>query len=274
MKKFLLILLLLFIVQSCVYAFENSIKFVQVTDAHFGANKPYREQVMSSLVQDINKQKGISFVVFTGDNIDEPRAEDLIAFMKYLRKLKVPYYIVLGNHDVFKSGNLSKERYNEIVRANNIFWLRRKWNYAFHKKGYTFLVVDGAKEVIPGPVGYYRADTLAWIDRQLTKNKRHPVVIFQHFPILNSPEFGSARMKTHGTYQPEKYYEVLNKHDNVLAVVSGHFHVNAETMKDGIYHINTPTLLANPPSYKIIDIVSKKGFSPIIYTQLKEIELK
>ena len=66
---------------------------------------------------------------------------------------------------------------------------------------------------------------------------------------------------------------MLELHDNVIAVISGHFHVNSEIMQNGIYHISTPTLLDNPPVYKIIDIVSKDGLSPIIYTQLKEVEI-
>ena len=55
--------------------------------------------------------------------------------------------------------------------------------------------------------------------------------------------------------------------------MSGHFHVNYETMKDGVYHISTPSLLSVPYSYKIIDIVTTKDFSPIIYTQLREFEV-
>ena len=274
MKKILLTFLFLILFQLGSFAFTGNIKFIQVTDVHFTAGKEHQEILLKNMVEDINSQKDISFVIFTGDNIDNPDENSLIGLMKIIRKLKVPYYIVLGNHDVFKSKNMSKERYAEIVREYNPLWLRKKWSYTFHKKGYTFIVVDGSKEIIPGPVGYFRADTLAWLDKQLTKNRRHPVVIFQHYPILDSPEFGSARLKTHRTYQPEKYFEVLNKHDNVLAIVSGHFHVNSEIMKDGIYHISTPTLIGSLHSYKIIDIVSQKGFSPIIYTQLKEVEVK
>lgn len=274
MKKILLTFLFLILFQLGSFAFTGNIKFVQVTDVHYSVRSDHANAVLAATVKDINAQKGVSFVVFTGDNIDNPDEESLIGFMKIVRKLKVPYYIVLGNHDVSKSNNISKERYAEIVKEYNPLWLRKKWNYTFHKKGYTFIVVDGSKEVIPGPVGYYRADTLAWLDKQLTKNKRHPVVILQHYPILDSPEFGSARLKTHRTYQPEKYFEVLDKHNNVLAVLSGHYHVNSEIMKDGIYHISTPTLIGSLQSYKIIDIVSQKGFSPIIYTQLKEVEVK
>lgn len=274
MKKVILSIFFLLFVQTACFALNSSIKFVQVTDSHFNTKNPNSVKILEQTVKDINSLNDISFVVFTGDNLNNPEAEDLDDFIKIINKLDAPYYLVIGNHDVFKSRNLSKERYNEIVRENNLFWFKRKWNYTFKKKGYTFIVVDGAKEIIPGPVGYYRADTLAWLDKQLSKNKKNPVVIFQHYPIIDAPEFGSSRLKTHRTYQPEKYFEILAKHDNVISIISGHFHVNSETMKDGIYHISTPTLLSNPPVYKIIDIVSKDGLSPIIYTQLKEVEIE
>ena len=274
MKKIFLTFISLLLLQTCVFAFENSIKFIQVTDTHFSTKNPYPTEVLTALVKDINKQKGVSFVVFTGDNIDQAKPDQLVGFMKIVRHLHLPYYIVMGNHDVFKSGDLSKERYTEIVREYKPLWFHKTWNYKFHKKGYTFLVVDGAKEVIPGASGYFREKTLAWVDKQLTQNKRHPVIILQHFPLVDSPEFGAGRLKTHRVYEAEKYLSMLEKHDNVLAIISGHYHRNAESMQNGIYHINTPSLLSDPPSYKIIDIVSKRGFTPIIYTQLKEVELK
>lgn len=266
MKKTLLSLLFLLLIQTCASAFESNIKFAQVTDVHFEAKNPYKVKVLENTVADINNLKDVSFVVFTGDNLNNPKEDDLVAFIKTVNKLKAPYYLVLGDHDVFKSKNLSKVRYSEVVRENNIFWLYRKWNYVFKKNGYVFIVADGAKEVIPGPVGYYREDTLKWLDKQLSKNSRHPVVIFQHYPLM------PGNSKTNRTYQPEKYMEVLNKHNNVLAVISGHYHYNSETMQNGVYHIISPTLLSEPHKYKIIDIVSKKGFSPIIYTQLKEVD--
>lgn len=274
MKKAVLTLFFTLLLQTAALALDSAIKFVQVTDTHFNAENEYSVKLLEETVKDINKLNDVSFVIFTGDNLNKPEPEDLDDFIKIINRLKAPYYLVIGNHDVFKSQNLSKERYNEIVRENNLFWFQRKWNYVFKKKGYTFIVVDGAKEIIPGPVGYYRADTLEWLDKQLSKNKKRPVIIFQHYPIIDAPEFGVSRLKTHRTYQPEKYFEMLDKHNNVIAIISGHFHVNSEMMRNGVYHISTPTLLNNPPVYKIIDIVSKDELSPLIYTQLKEVEIE
>jgi hypothetical protein len=106
----------------------------------------------------------------------------------------------------------------------------------------------------------------------LNKYSNKNVVIFQHFPV-EYPDGVDNSLKSHKTYKIETYQELLTKHNNVLAVVSGHFHVNSENMKNGVYHIATPSLLTMPNSYKIIDIVTTKEFSPIIYTQLREFEV-
>lgn len=273
MKKFISILLgLFFVLTSKVYA-EN-IKFVQVTDAHLDTNSEYSQRVLKSAVEDINKQQDVSFVVFTGDNINNPTEENLRDFVKIVSKLNVPYYVVLGNHDVYKSKDMSKVRYYEILRESNIFYKQRTPNYEFKKNGFVFLIVDGAKEVIPGSIGYYRKDTLDWLDKKLTKYADKPVIIFQHFPVeYPTSNLSETRLKTHKTYRVDDYKDILENHQNVLAIISGHFHVNYEVMKNGIYHISSPSILAIPQSYKVIDVITTKEFSPIIYTQLREFEV-
>ena len=267
MKRIFIILAIAIITFFAQSAFANNIRFIQITDAHMSLGSEYSQRVLKSAVKDINSQNEIAFVVFTGDNIDEAKAENLRQFVEIVSKLKIPYYVTVGNHDVFKSNDLSKVKYYEILREKHFFYPQRNQNYKFKKNGFVFLIVDGAKEIIPGPSGYYKEDTLKWINNMLSKNSRRPVVIFQHFPLEYPSEYS---VKSHKTYKAEEYQKILQKHNNVLAIVSGHLHMNGETMKDGIYHISTPSLLTLPNSYKIIDIVTTKGFSPIIYTQLKE----
>ncbi len=248
-------------------AYAGEIKFVQVTDTHVSKDNQYSQQILRDAVKDINSLENISFVVFTGDNIDPSNYENLEAFLKIINKLNVRYYLVFGNHDVFKSSGLSKKRYLEIVRAHNWFYWPPKPNYVFKRGEFVFIVLDGAKETIPGTNGYYKQATLEWFDQQLTKYKNRPVVVFQHFPVLPPTDD-----RSHKVYKPEDYMAVLNRHDNVIAVVSGHYHTNKEKMDNGVYHINSPSLIGVPNPYKIIDIVTTKGFSPMIYTQLREVE--
>ena len=67
MKKFLSIIILCFVVS--INAYAKDMRFVQITDVKYDtANKDN----FSALIRDVNKQKNVSFVVFTGDNIQKP----------------------------------------------------------------------------------------------------------------------------------------------------------------------------------------------------------
>lgn len=265
-KNIFLTIAAILLLQTGVFA--SVIKFAQVTDSHFRTNDEYRADVLKETVKSINNEKGLSFVVFTGDNIDSPKAEYLPEFVKIINKLKIPYYLVIGNHDVFKNNGLSKKHYLEIVKEYNWLYNYKKPNYVFKKNGFVFIVVDGAKEVIPGSIGYYKEDTLKWLDKNLKKYKNDKVIIFQHFPVVAEKE-----MPSHMVYQKEKYLEILDKHDNVISIVAGHLHTNSEKMRNGVYHVTSPTLLSEKPVYKVISVTTTKGFAPMVYTELKEVEM-
>lgn len=271
MKKFLLLICLILI--TCTSVHSEQLKFIQVTDAHFDSSNEYSIKVLKSMVNDINNQNNISFVVFTGDNINRALEYDLKYFLNIVSSLKVPYYIVLGNHDVCKSTGLSKKKYYEIVKKHKSFYPQGTPNYLFKKDGFVFLIVDGSKEFIPGPSGYYVPDTLIWVDNCLAKYKNTPVIIFQHYPI-EYPEGSEGRADTHKTYKAEDYRALVNYHKNVVAIFSGHFHVNWEEMKNGVYHVSSPSLLSKPHAYKIVEVEKTEGSKPIVFTMLKNFEVK
>lgn len=270
LKKFLLLLVVVLISSNVVSAKE--IKFIQVTDSHFSANGESvgdREidasgSVLAKTVADINTIPNVDFVVFTGDNIDKANSNDLVSFLKIANKLTVPYYMVIGNHEVFKSQKFDKIEYMKTVKKYSKNCKEKKANYEFKNKGLVFLVVDGAKEVIPGPAGYYKKDTLKWLDKELTKYKNEKVVILQHFPIV-APYYN----RSHTTYNVNDYEAVLKKHSNVIAIFSGHYHANGETMQNGIYHVSTPALVVAPHNYKVVEIEMKNKNDYKIYTQLR-----
>ena len=266
-KKLFLVLFMLMIFQ-CV-SLADSIKFIQVTDAHFRAQDEYRAEVLTAAVKSINNEKDVSFVVFTGDNIDVAKEQNLEEFLKIANKLNIPYYVVIGNHDVYKNGGLSKVRYMEILREHNLrFFKYRKPNYVFKKGKFIFIIADGAKEVVPGAVGYYKADTMKWLKKQLSKYNKDNVIIFQHFPLVPIKETASHRV-----YNKDEYLALLDSYDSVVSVIAGHIHTNGEIMRNGVYHITTPSLLNDPSSYKVITISTTKGFSPMVYTELKEVDM-
>lgn len=273
--KTTLILLAMCLFSSIETAHSKEVKFIQITDSHFssGSAEYTQKEVESSnralkaTINDINTIKGVDFVVFTGDNIDSANSDDLKKFLAIANKLNVPYYVVIGNHEVFKSQNLTKKDYMKIVRRHSKNCRPFAPNYIFYKNGFVFFVVDGAKEVIPGPAGYYKKDTLKWLDKNLTKHKNDTVVVFQHFPVVE-PYYN----RTHMTYNVKDYEDILKKHDNVIAIFSGHFHANGETKKDGIYHVSTPALVEPPHNFKVVEINYKNKNDVQIYTGLRHAE--
>ncbi len=250
-----------------VEANVKGVKFVQVSDVHYVPNREDANEQIDALTNELNNIKDLDFVIFTGDNIDSPESTYLHELLKRLKYIQAPCYYVLGNHDVATS-SLNKDKYLDIIRYHN--WFSPAWrsNYTFKKNGIVFVVVDGAKEIIPGPNGYYKKDTLEWLDKVLTKNRNKPVVIVQHFPVVEP-----KKTRSHSTYKAEEYLAILDKYENVVAVVSGHYHVNKEVMRNGVYHVSTPSFAEEPHYYKLIEIVNSKNFLPMIFTQLRETEL-
>ena len=158
MRKFLTLFISLFLLLAFTQpamAKPKQLRFVQVSDVHYIAGRDDVKEAMLSLVNEINSLDNVEFVIFTGDNIDNPNVKYLHEFLKLTKKIEKPCYFVIGNHDVSVNAGLNKDKYWDVIRYHNWFYPAWKTNYVFKKKGVVFVVVDGAKQVIPGPNGYY-----------------------------------------------------------------------------------------------------------------------
>lgn len=259
LKTFIIFLIFFISINS---SFAKDIKIVQVSDVEFTGNKNSVEQ-LNKLVQSVNKDSKVNFVVFTGDNIKKSNSDILKLFLKSINKLKVPYYIEIGDKDCFKSGGLSKEEYIKIVNKNSKLHLK-SFNYTIKKENIVFIFLDGAKEVMPSGNGYFKNDTIAWLDKKLNKiekNKKQKVIIFQHFPIIKLNKTSMSN-----TYNTEMYTKILSEHKNVLAIFSGHFKTSAETEQDGILHYITNSASGVNAVYREIYIVKDNNNDYEIYT--------
>lgn len=243
---------------SILSAFASDIKFVQIDSLKFSQKSEDSVNNFKNTIKEINKEKNINFVIFTGDNIAKSNIKNLKAFLKKARKLNAPFYIALGHKDLNKRNGLSKIEYMKTAKR---FFCKcaSSPNYTFNKKGIVFIVADGAKEFIPTPFGYYREDVIEYLDKELTKNSKKNVVILQHFPINPPDDSESFR-----TYKADEYFAMLENHKNVIAIISG-FGVNSETDVNGIKHITT----ANYPQYRIIEIKDCTSSEPTIWSTLK-----
>lgn len=261
MKKFLILFSTILTLICTPNVLAKDFRFVQVDGALYSNNNEVSQKRLKDIVQDINKQKNVEFVVFSGNNISKPSKENLLGFIDITKKLNTPYYVVLGNKDINKQKDLGKLEYTKILskRVKSHKKITSP-NYVFEKNKNIFIVVDGSKEFISNSMGYYRDDVLEWLDKELTLNANKKVYIIQHFPII-----APAQKESRYTHKADKYINLLSKHKNVKAVIAGHFGVNKEEKVDGILHIST----SEAPNYRIIDILNYETENPIIWSTIK-----
>ena len=240
----------------------SDMTFAQIDGALISTNDANSVKRLESTVNKINQQKNIEFVIFTGNNISKPSKDNLEKFIEIANNLKCPYYVTIGNKDINKQKKWGKSEYTYLLQKK--IKTHKKittTNYIFSKNGVIFIVADGAKEFITTPSGYYKPETLTWLDSQLKKYKNKNVIILQHFPIIPP-----AKKETHYTHKADEYLELISKHDNVKAIISGHFGVNSEQEYQDIWHITTKSL----PTYRVIDILDYETENPVFWSTIKE----
>jgi len=235
----------------------KDIRFVQVTDLKYSNIND--NGTLAEFVKEINNQEGINFVVFAGNNIDAPSAKNLEGFINEAKKLKKPFYVLIGDKDVNKHKNLSKQQYASYLRKRLWNYRKTDLNYTFEREGIVFMVVDGSRDIIPSSVGYYKEDVLDWVKTRLDKQSKKNVIILQHYS-LTSPDGREV------TFRPEKYLEILSSHNNVKAVISGSKYQNSEQDINGINHISTAPF----PTYRVVDIVDCDTEKPTIWAEIRE----
>ena len=259
MNKFWALLITFLITNHLAYGAD--MRFIQVDGTLYNEKNAKK---FEKLIDKINSEKNVSFVVFTGNNIARPNKNNLEGFLNKAKTIKVPYYIVLGQKDVNKQKDLGKLDYMTFVKKKVKAYRKLKTtspNYLFEKNGIVFIVADGSKEVIPTAMGCYKEDVILWLDNKLDENKDKKVVILQHYPIVPP-----SKRETHYTFKADEYLRLLAEHKNVKAVIAGHFGVNNEQEVDGILHISTK----NAPVYRVIDILDYDTENPTFWSTIKE----
>ncbi len=235
-------------------AHAKGLRVIQVTDFHYVNNDDSNTR-LTNLVRSINKTKDIDLILFTGDNIDSANEVNLKGFLKGIRRLNVPYYIQIGNHDCFKWGGFDKKEYLNLVNKYTLQHLR-SFNYVVKKDDVVFIFVDGQKALMPGPNGYFKQDTLAWLDNNLIKYKKYNVVLVQHFPLLRQNDI--SHPTSHDLYKVDEYFDIISKYDNIIAIIAGHYHCNREEQINGVRHIISSPASGKTPQYKVI-YLQKEG---------------
>ena len=203
------ILLLIFLtltIQSCIDNKPNAkssrleLRFAVASDGHFGQPDADYDADYDRLISNLNREyseSGLDFVVLNGDIFHNNR-QYIPMVKKKLRKLKMPWYVVRGNHDMIDDPE----------------W-ENAWgypdNFDFETGEYAFIFASTSDVK-----GKYLCVDDEWLWEKLDKYQfKKGVFIFMHI---------SPRKWTGAGINCPKVVNCIESHPNVLAVFSGHDH--------------------------------------------------
>ncbi|WP_215223232.1 outer membrane protein assembly factor BamB family protein [Echinicola shivajiensis] len=172
MKKLLALLLAMQI--GVVYA--QNFKFAFVTDTHINDANPIPSEDLRLTVEDINSLEGIDFVLLTGDITEMGTDSEIKMAYDIISQLKVPFFIIPGNHDTgwSESGGVS------FIREFGYD------KFAFEHKGYKFIGTASGPYVRMSD-GHIPRDAVVWMDSVLAATpKDQRIINVNHYPLDNS----------------------------------------------------------------------------------------
>jgi 3',5'-cyclic AMP phosphodiesterase CpdA len=240
---------------------RDEIRFAQLSDTHIEINdssgiRKYEESVELTrrAIEEINSMD-LDFVIVAGDLINDGHHYNLDAAYDVLGELEIPYFVVLGNNDVpLTHQNEQLSRFDFV--------------YAFQGHGFhgnqTYWSTDVARHIHligldlnkPGTGHTYISKAqLKWLARDLERNKDKLTLIVTHQPLVAwnvDPDSQAAVLP-----EMEELYELLDLHEQVAFVFSGHYHQTRIFDLGGFFQIVAPQLISYPHAHRTYRLNSK-----------------
>lgn len=204
MKRFFTIIGLL-LAAFPLYAQHPALRFAFVTDTHLGVKDNKNDLIRC--IQDINAQDSLDFVLVGGDITSFGKDEELVDAKRVLDDIRIPYWVVSGNHD----SKWSESGCNTFVK---VFGYEQ---FEFEAGGYRFLGCNCGPDMRAAPALVPRS-SMNWM-KSLEPGK--PVIFLNHYPL----DPGMAN-----------WYDVRREllRLNCRLAISGHVHRNSARDYDGL----------------------------------------
>lgn len=189
----------------------KSFRFAFLSDTHIGSPNGGAEEDLHRTVADINSMKDVDFVVLTGDITELGTNNELRLAKQLLDSLKIPYYIIPGNHDTgwSESGGLS---FNRTFGDDK---------FHFRHQGIHFIGCASGPYVRMSD-GHVPRHAVNWLQEKLQKiGRNEPVIFLNHYPLDSGLD---------------NWYEIVDKLKtrNTVLALCGHGHANSPMKAEGI----------------------------------------
>lgn len=205
-------------------------RVVQITDSHLFADPaeclqgmPTSESLAAVVESVLAEQRDVRLLLATGDISQDGSIESYRQFAAQVDAIGAPMRWLPGNHDevpVLQEATGSKD------------WAQP----VFDLPGWKVLLLDST---IPGAVyGYLREDQLQLLENTLAAVTDSRVLVCLHHHPFPS---GSRWLDRIGLHNMDEFFAVLDRFDNVGAVLWGHIHQEMDRVRNGVRLLGSPS---------------------------------
>ncbi|MDA0117165.1 3',5'-cyclic-AMP phosphodiesterase [Vibrio sp. T11.5] len=211
---------------------DSSIRLLQITDTHLfeaadGSLLSVNTGDSFKAVIDaiVEENPAYDAILATGDISQDHSEASYQRFEKGIIPLKKKCFWLPGNHD-FKPSMTSVIPSQQIQQIEHAL-LGEQWQ---------MIVLDS--QVAGVPHGRLSDKQLMLLEEKLAQYpQRYTLILLHHHPIL----VGSAWLDQHTLKDSEDLWQILDKHNNVKAVLCGHVHQDMNVVRKGVRVMATPS---------------------------------
>ncbi|MBL8525407.1 MAG: phosphodiesterase [Betaproteobacteria bacterium] len=168
-------------------------------------------------------------LIVTGDLVDSGRADEYQFLRELLAPLKMPMYLIPGNHDERGALRAAFPEHSWMTGRDRI-------DYVIDAHELRIVALD---TVIPGKSGgEVLPESMAWLDEVLAAEPDRPTVVLMHHPPFTS---GIVYMDRMGLASSPLMAEVIARHPQVERVLCGHLHRSIQTRFAGTLASTCPS---------------------------------
>ncbi len=208
------------------------LRIVQLSDCHLfadvsgkllGLNTQFSLDKVLELIR--REQPNPDLILATGDLSQDASFESYQRLDDALERFQVPVYWLEGNHD--KPAPMLEALHAQRDRMSPCVLEQGAW---------TIVMLDST---IPGEVpGELFDEDLTFLDNAL-RNARgeHLMVCLHHHPV----PMGCAWLDTQLVGSADKFFEVIDRHPKVRAIIWGHVHQEYDSTRNGVRLMAVPS---------------------------------
>ena len=209
---------------------DQTLNILHLTDCHLTKNESGEllgmntRDSLDAVLNEVNKTDvSPDYVLATGDLAQDASPEAYQYFRTKMQRFSCPISWFPGNHD---DRDVMREVVGSGAELNKVFRIGR-WQ---------FILLDS---MVSGKVhGFLAENELQVLEMALSERPDlHSIVCLHHHPV----DIDSAWLDNIGLHNRDDFFNVVDRFDNVKAILWGHIHQQLDSSRAGVELMATPS---------------------------------